>query len=198
MSDSGANQDKLVKQINGILKSGKVTQEEMQAFIESLGKKNKPVKEKKHKKSSTDDTKSPTSSSSSLLSLSSKAKASSKASSKASPPLSAKKELKSLSSLVVKGDLTSDHQKTDVESQSQANSSKEKTDKKNKIEQVQPAIKKPRLGEQTATFRIFVSAECQERAEVVVLTVTQGRFNIGSSKNLCRVAAAGRFRRGGK
>jgi hypothetical protein len=35
MSDSGANQDKMVKQTNYILKSGKVTQEEMQAFIES-------------------------------------------------------------------------------------------------------------------------------------------------------------------
>jgi capsular polysaccharide biosynthesis protein len=41
MSDSGANQDELVKQINGIIKSGKVTEEEMQAWIESLAKKNK-------------------------------------------------------------------------------------------------------------------------------------------------------------
>jgi hypothetical protein len=39
MSDSGANQDKLTKQINGIIKSGKVTQEEMQAWIESVAKK---------------------------------------------------------------------------------------------------------------------------------------------------------------
>jgi hypothetical protein len=53
MSDCGANQDELTKQINGIIKSGKVTEEEIQAWIESVAKKNKPVKKKKHKKSST-------------------------------------------------------------------------------------------------------------------------------------------------
>jgi hypothetical protein len=128
MSDSGANQDKLAKQINGILKSGKVTQEEMQAIIESLGKKNKPVKKKKHKKSSTGDMKSPMPSLlllSSLL-LSSKAKASSKASPNASSLSSAKKEPKSLSLMVLKGDSTSDPPKMDVELHLQADSREER------------------------------------------------------------------------
>jgi hypothetical protein len=47
--------------------------------------------------------------------------------------------------LVVKGDSTSDHPKMDVELQLQADSREEKAEKKNTIEQVEPAIKKPRL-----------------------------------------------------
>jgi hypothetical protein len=59
--------------------------------------------------------------------------------SKASSPPSAKQELKSLS-------------KTDVESQPQVDSEEEGSDKKNEIEQLEPAIKKARLGEHTATL----------------------------------------------
>ena len=72
MSESGANEDELTKQLNGIIKSGKVTEEDIQALIESVTKKKKK--------------------SSSSLSM-----ALSKASSKASSPSSAKQELKSLS-----------------------------------------------------------------------------------------------------
>jgi len=72
MSESGANEDELTKQLNGIIKSGKVTEEDIQALIESVTKKKKK--------------------SSSSLSM-----ASSMASSKASSPSSAKQELKSLS-----------------------------------------------------------------------------------------------------
>jgi hypothetical protein len=54
--------------------------------------------------------------------------------------------------MVLKGYSTSDHPKMDVELQLQANSREEGTDKKNKVEQVEPAIKKPRLVEHTATL----------------------------------------------
>jgi hypothetical protein len=68
-------------------------------------------------------------------------------------PSSAKKEPKSLSSLVLKGGLASGHPQIDVESQLQADSGEEASDIKNEIEQVEPAIKKPRLAEQIESLR---------------------------------------------
>jgi hypothetical protein len=109
MSESGANEDELTKQLSGLIKSGNVTEEDLQAVIEFVKKKKK-------------------SSSSSCTE-----------SSKAPSPPSAMQELKSLP-------------KTNVESQPQVDSEQQGSDKKNKIEQVEPAMKKPRLGEHMATL----------------------------------------------
>jgi hypothetical protein len=49
--------------------------------------------------------------------------------------------------------LTSDHPKTYVELQPQADSREEASDKKKEIEQVEPPIKKPRQAEQIESSR---------------------------------------------
>jgi hypothetical protein len=47
MSNSGANEDELMKQLNGIIMSGKVTEEDVQALIESVMKKNRPIQRRR-------------------------------------------------------------------------------------------------------------------------------------------------------
>jgi hypothetical protein len=73
-----------------------------------------------------------------------------------------------LSLLVLKGGLTSNHPKTDVELQPQTNSGEEASDKKNKIEQVEPPIKKPRLAEQIESSRKLPVDEELKRKLVTV------------------------------
>jgi hypothetical protein len=87
MSNSGANEDELMKQLNGLIKSGNVTQESIQALIESAVKKKK------------------SSSSSSM--------ASSKPSSKVPSVLSAIQELKSLSKMDVESQLQDELEEED-------------------------------------------------------------------------------------
>jgi hypothetical protein len=110
MSDSGAKEDKLMKQLSGLIKSAGVTEEDVQAMLELVKK-----KKKKSSLSSCMD------------------------SSKAPSPPSAMQDLKLLSRM-------------DVESQPQVNSEEEGSDKKNETEQVEPVIKKVRLGEPMATL----------------------------------------------
>jgi hypothetical protein len=62
-------------------------------------------------------------------------------------PLS-KKEMKLLSLVVLKGDLTLHHPKSDVELQPQSDSEEEASDKEKEIEEVESANKKPRPVEQ--------------------------------------------------
>jgi hypothetical protein len=61
--------------------------------------------------------------------------------------------MKSLSLVVLKGDLTSHHPKSDVELQPQSDSEEEASDKDKEIEQVESANKKPRPVEQTESPR---------------------------------------------
>jgi hypothetical protein len=68
-------------------------------------------------------------------------------------PLPPKKEMKSLSLVVLKGDSTLHHLKSDGELQPQSNAEEEASDKEKEIEEVESANKKPRPAEQIVSPR---------------------------------------------